>query len=374
MPLKLSNNVLDTEVILDRVEFIDEGNVSYFKVSSIDHSGVKFHYYPEATSGWDKEWFEIYLFENPYLNAENDVFQVYESTHQRERLGWIFPITILESNDNDYRDYLNLNNYKYIAYCKLLELDVSISENGEWGEYRTLAEVFGNVVVCIMSKDAIAKIADFRIENYVLSFYRYGYLLFGGSPKSKAIYDRSEFVSGMRRKDRTRVLLKKAVYNITSNEFIKSLYMEHLLQSDHYLVRFILLYQIVEYFIEEKTVTKFNEYIERYQKGEMTKNDFRESVNRSSSERSVVASLLNTSLIDGKLKAEFENEAKFLLADIGRVMNTRSFADCVYSVRNLVTHSYRDLATYSDRVKRLTELFECVITELLINADHSSDR
>lgn len=365
MPLKLTNIGNDSEVALDKVEFIEENDVRYFRVSNSESIGVNFQYIPISTSSWDKERYEIYLFENSYLNAENDVFQVYEKTISEERLGWIFPITILESNENDYREFSNLNHYKYVAYQKLFELEFSITARDNANEFLKLSEVFGNVIVCILCKETIKKINDFKFQNYLLSFYKYGYLLFSGFTKSKAIYDRTAFVTEMR--NSSRVNLTKANFDITTNEFTKSLFIEHLLQSDNFLVRFIFLYQIVEHFIDEFSETQFNEHIENYQSKKLAKNDFRESINKSATERELVTDLFNTTLIQKELKEEFISEVNFLYNDIGRVTKKNSFPDKIYNIRNLVTHSLRELTAKSESMKKITELFERIIIDLLTN-------
>ena len=365
MPLKLTNIGNDSEVALDKVEYIEENNVRYFRVSNSENIGANFQYIPIATSNWDKELYEIYLFENSYLNAENDVFQVYENTISEERLGWVFPITILESNENDYREFSNLNNYKYVAYKKLFELNFKIQARDNTNEFLKLSEVFGNIIICILCKETTKKIKEFKFENYILSFYKYGYLLLSDFPKSNAIYDRTAFITEMR--SNSRVNLTKAKFDITNNEFTKSLFIEHLLQSDNFLVRFIFLYQIVEHFIDEFSETQFKEHIENYQSKKLAKNDFRECINKSATERKLLIDLFNSTLIQKELKEEFITEVDFLYNDLGRVTKKNSFPDKIYNVRNLVTHSLRELTTKSELLKKITELFERIIVDLLIN-------
>lgn len=365
MPLKLTNIGNDSETFLANVQYFEENDVRYFRVSNSENIGVNFQYIPITTSDWDKEQYEIYLFENSYLNAENDVFQIYEKTIREERLGWIFPLTILESNENDYKEFSNLNNYKHIAYQKLFELNFEIEAKNNTNEFLKLSEVFGNIIVCILCKKTIQKINEFKFENYLLSFYKYGFLLLKDFPKSKAIYDRTAFITEMRKG--SRVNLTKANYDITINEFTKSLFLEHMLQSDNFLVRFIFLYQIVEQFIEDFSETQFNEHIENYQNKKLTKNDFREAINKSATERDLVVDLFNSTLIQKELKEEFVSEVDFLYNDIGRVNKKNSFPDKIYNIRNLVTHSLRDLTTRSESIKKITELFERIVVDLLTN-------
>lgn len=364
MPLKVTDTGSDSEVALDKIEFLDENDVRYFRVSNSENFGVNFQYIPIATSNWDKEKYEIYLLENSYLNAENDVFEVYEDTISDERLGWIFPITILESNENDFRDFKNLNHYKYVAYQKLLELNIKISARDNANEFLKLSDVFANSIICILCKNTIQKINDFKLENYLLSLYKYGYLLLGDVPKSKGIYDRTEFVRQMRQS--ARVKLIKANFDITANDFTKSLFQEHLLQSESHIIRFIFLYQIIEHFIQIEFDTLFQIHLDDYQNNRLAKNDLRENIINSSRERVIIQSVFNPITIRQELKEEFISECDFLFADIG-LISKNSFTDKIYDIRNLVTHRLRELTTKSESLNRITEIFERIIVDLLIN-------
>ncbi len=364
MPLKLTDTTCDFEIALDKIEFLDENNVRYFRVSNSENIGVNFQYFPIAISNWDKERYEIYLLENSYLNAENDVFEVYEDTLTDERLGWIFPITILESNENDFRNFKNLNHYKFIAYQKLLELNINISVKDNVNEFLKLSDVFNNSIICLLCKDTIQKINDFKFDNYLLSLYKYGYLLLGNVSKSKAIYDRTEFVRQMRQN--ARIYLAKANFDITSNDYTRSLFQEHLLQSESHIIRFIFLYQIIEHFIQIEFDNQFQMHIDNYQNNKVAKNDLRESIINSSRERVIIKNVFNPITISQELKNEFLSECEYLFADIG-LISKNSFPDKIYDIRNLVTHRLRELTTKSESLNKIIEIFELIIVDLLIN-------
>lgn len=364
MPLKLTDITNDSEVALENIEFIEETNVRYFRVSNGENIGINFQYFPVATSNWDSDRYEIYLLENSYLNAENDVFEVYEST-LNERLGWIFPITILESNENDFSDFKNLNHYKFVTYKKLFELNFKTHTGINSASLARLSDVFGNLIICILSKETIGKISEFRFENYLLSLYKYGYLLLDDTPKSKPIYDRTYFIREMREK-RAKVKLTKAKFDIVANDFTKSLFKEHLLQSESFLVRFIFLYQIIEHFIKLEFDLQFQSHLDQYKNHRLAKNDLRESIINSSRERELIKNVINPITISQDLKDEFMSECNFLFNEIG-LDSKDSFPDKIYDIRNLLTHRLRDLTTKIETLNKLTEIFERIIIDLLIN-------
>lgn len=365
MPIKISVDNLDSEIVLDIVEFIEEKDLRYFCVKNSDEIGINIRYIPIDISHWDKNQFDIYLFENSYLNAENDVFEVYENAIPNERLGWIFPITILESNENDFVDYKNLNNYKFIAYQKLLELSISVKLKGNSDEYYKLSDLFGDLIVCVICKETAKKIDNFAFINYTLSLYKYGYLFLGDTRRSKMIYDRTDFIREMR-SVRARVKLILPNFDIYSNGYTKSLFVEHLLQSENYIIRFIFLYQIIEHFIQQEFDKSFQLHLTNYTEGKLSKNDLRERINNSSRERDLIRSVLELIEFPNELKGEFIQECEYLFNDL-KLDSKDGFSDKIYDFRNLITHNYREVADKSEILKKITEIFERIIIDLLIN-------
>ncbi|KAA6319229.1 hypothetical protein EZS27_030854 [termite gut metagenome] len=326
---------------------------------------IIFQYIPSFISNWDRDKYEIHLFENLYLNAENDVFEVYEHTIKDERLGWIFPITILESNENDYTDCKNLNHYKFIAYQKLLEQDAIVSVNDKSIDYGKLSDIFPNTIVCILCKETSQKIRDFRIDNYLLSFYDYGYLHFEGYPKAQAIYDRAGWVTEMRQ--HKRVILHKANFDITINGYTNALFKEHLLQSDNHIIRFIFLYQIIEHFIQVDFDSQFKTHLNSFNNRQLTLNDFKEEISTLSSERKRINNVFASVQLLADLKSDFVSEFDFLINDIGRTYKKNTFEDKIYDFRNLITHDLRQLTPKVDSLKKIIGIFERITVSLLIH-------
>ncbi|WP_028668261.1 HEPN domain-containing protein [Runella zeae] len=211
----------------------------------------------------------------------------------------------------------------------------------------------------------IQKINNFQFNKYILSFYKDGYLLYSGSPKAKTTYDRIAFVENKRKNKR--ITIQPSKFDIKANDFTNSLFIEHLLQSDHYLVRFIFLYQIIEYFIDELSEKQYSEHVENYKAKKISKNDFRESINTSATERKLINDVFELTTVQKELKDEFITDIDFLFKDIDKISDKKSFPDKIYNLRNLVTHNLRELTTKSDSLKKITEIFERIIVDLLIN-------
>lgn len=371
MPIKLTDSNNDSEKILDIVEYLKEEDLRYFRVRNSDNIGINIKYIPLTESNWKKDSCDLFIFENPYLNAENDVFEVYEKTIDNEKIGWIFPVTILESNDNDFANTKNLNNYKYVAYQKLLEIDIAIKEKSNPDEYYKLSEIFKDSIVCLLlHKETTQKIVNFNIENYLLSFYNLGYLLFsvGGSLNSKPIYKNPAFIDEMRNTGKKRVTLIKSNFEISSNNFIYALFREHLLQSENYLIRFILLYQVIELLMESEFEYELQRSIDEFTNRTLSKNDLKEDIITSTNERALIGSIFNKTNINGELKSEFIDECNYLFQELKvNKKSKKNLADDIYNLRNVITHNLRILTNKADSLLKITEIFERIIIDLLIN-------
>lgn len=366
MPFKFVNDQTEEEIVLDIVEYIEDEDLRYFRVRNSDNVGININYVPKTISTWDKERFELYIFENPYLNAENDVFKIKEKTRD-ERLGWIFPITILESNENDYSDIQNLNNYKYIAYKKLLEQNVSVKTKGNNFTY-TLGELFPNSVICLLSTDTISKIPNFNFKNYILSLYHYGYLKIHTTSVAKPIYDRSAFVEDMRRPDRTTITIHKANFDIYSDDFFRSLFTkDHLLQSESYLVRFVFLYQIIEHFMAREFDMQFEQYLNAYKETSLGKNDLKENIMSLSKERNLIRDIFSRITIESGVTSDFTSECEFLFNELNFIPKSNSFPDKIYDLRNVIVHRFRELINKTESMQKILEIFERAIILSLIS-------
>jgi len=328
---------------------------------------IEIEYIPTSTSSWDSALFDIYFFENPYLSAENDVFEV-DFYGVEERVGWIFPITILESNENDYQNFKNLNNYKFIAYKKLLEGSLRFLGD-EPKENYNLRDFYNECSICILSKNVTSTVTNFNIDDYILSFYNFGYLSYdqNNGSKAAAIFDKSDFIVTMRSLDRKKITLKQSSFSVKNNDFIRALYHEHLLQSGNHVIRFIFLYQIIEDLMQVEFNSQFDNYLVDFQEKTIGKNDLKESLIKASSERTLVKYIFNRCTLFPEIKDAFKEECLVLFSNVNKTLkNPDSISDSIYDLRNLITHQFRDLRHYDNQLSRVIEVFERLITNTLL--------
>lgn len=365
MPLIVRNNIgyPSPAISLDRVEFYNLDGDKYFKLAdSKNNFELRIKYIPNFESDRDPSRYECFLFENPYLTAENDVFEVYENTLQG-RLGWIFPIAAIDSNENNYAEDNSFKHYRHIAYQKLLCLDYPVDYTDAKEEYR-ISEIFHDITVLIISTDEIAKINDFKITDYILSFLKYDYLIFGRDFKGKKAFKKDGDIEKIRNR-KHKITIKKSAYNIFSDQYTKTLFIDHVYQVENILMKYIFLYQIIEQFIQKLGDSQLYEIIQEYRDEKITKNTVKEKIGKIQSDRGLIKKTFEKTSIKNEIRIAFLEKCTFLFTDLGLSVS-QNFEDAIYDFRNLITHNYRLLTDKTDELSELVYLFEAIMIELLI--------
>ena len=363
MALRLIDSRSESEKEYSNIVFYQETEPPYFLLKDNSGNELVIEYLPTIGRLWNYEEFDVFLMENPYRNKEKDVFDVYhESLH--ERIGWIFPITLLESSETQYIDYSNFDNYRFVAFRKLLSFDNKIVMKAQGNIYKLTDFYDESLVICTLHRPTIAKIQKFDFKKFTLSLYKDGYSFYEGELKAQSIPQKNSYFKSIPQKI-NRITLKDSGFDISSNPFFEYLFQDILLRSENHFVRFIFVYQIIEYFMEREFDILFEKQLANYQANAISKNDFRENINNSFKERFVINELFTNTPIDEELKTSFVTAFKALFDEIGYVYNI-SFADKLYDFRNMITHNTRIVATKSELIK-LVEMYERIVLNLLIN-------
>lgn len=371
MSLKLARVSEGRSVLssLDHVSFVNDETGKYFIISNKKGDEIQVTYAPAYVSSWDHSRFELFLFENPYLNAENDVFEIHIEG-LAARVGYIFPIATLDSIEHDYVNNRYFKNYSSVAYWKLLQSNFTVNLVSSKIEY-SLSELFPDLCVALLSKDDLAQIPGFRIEDYSLSFLKSDYLLFQSSRKGKAAFNKTAEIQKLR-SGTHRLTIQKSRFDILLNQYTKSLFIDHVYQSESFLVKYIMLYQIFEYFIEVIGDAQLENVINEYSAGRISKNKVKESIKYLNSDRSLLKNLFEHTPIDSEVRKSYMENCIYLANDIGEGIKS-DFIETIYDFRNLITHRYRAVASKTDSTSKVVQLFELVVIEFLINYNSSSD-
>lgn len=328
---------------LSNLELIKDGTNTFFKVSDKENlNSILVEYQPILDEEYSNTNFELILFKNNYLNAENDVFQIFDKL-AKIRLGWIFPLSNLEGSENDFYNNEHLNKYKFVAFqLLLLANEESITLQDDLEQFNISDIYKDNPIIVILSKENTSEIPDFSIKNYIPSLSKYGY------------YKQNEFENLLKFSQKNTYCLKyrgkvkldlyKSQRDIESDRFFNELFSKHLKSLGHHLIRFHLLYQIIEYIITERFDVVFDNLIHKFNDDKIVKNDFIEKINQLGKERSNIKKVVECLK---KNKTDFnipnlERDCKDLLVAHNKEIKN-SLGDLIYDVRNLIVHNYRDI-------------------------------
>ena len=319
-----------------------KGKVSFRLYDAEDDNSIIFDYIPIGETEFSYKDYQVVLLDNNYLNAENDVFQIFDKK-EKIRLGWIFPFSNLVSNENDFSNNEYLNKYKYVAYqLLLLSTNKDLDTEQGFDEIRISNFYLDNPIVMVLSNNNIAKINNFSLHNYIPSLAKYGYYIQNEYSNRLNLDAKRDYCLNYRGK--SKLNLTCAVRDIKSDRFFSELFSKHLKSLEHHLIRFHILYQVIEYTLSERFDVVFKSLISEYNASSIKKNDFIEGINQLGKERAnikkVVEQVQNKNC-DSDI-VNLERECKNLLHSHGKkIKNTTG--DLIYDVRNLIVHNYRDI-------------------------------
>lgn len=355
-----------SDLALINLELIKEDNSSLFKLtdSKFDTS-ISFNYVPKLEEGYDFMDFQLMIFENKYLNAENDVFQVFEKENGN-RLGWIFPLSVLESNENDLFDNIHFNKYKFVAYQLLLLANGrSINLDTNFTEFQ-LSDIYkDNPIILVLSNSNTLKIPDFNIKDYIPSLSKFGYYEQNENSYKAKLKPKDEFCIQFRGKEK--ITLFKSKTKVYNDRFFSELFDKHLKFLDHHLIRFHLLYQIIEYILTERFDTVFNKLVNDYNTSELMKNDFIEQINQLGKERVNIKKIVecvkqNPHDFD---TVNLERDCKALLENHNNKIKN-SLGDMIYDTRNLIMHNYRNIESEEiELIENITHELELLTINII---------
>lgn len=320
-----------------------------FEYNDGEGTSMPFDYLPKIQQAWtNTEDFELILLENPYLNKESNVFDIYTDKPD-DRIGWIFPISVLESEDLEERG--NILNYLYIAYQILLlrinKLEVTKT---------LLSDYYKNdAIICLVNKRTAP---DFHINTYYFSLYWYGYSVLNEDIDCRNV----EHYSYDYLKSRIKLT---AASKLTTDPVITNLIKQELPTADNLLHRFILLYQAIEHLMEIEAYNKAQNSVNKYNSKSIGIRDLLQELKNQTSEFFIIKEIFSNSSVNKDTLSKFREECRKLFQNASFDPNDKSDISYFYNFRNQIVHSYRKYLTSHGQLGITMQIFERVILELI---------
>ncbi len=329
-----------------KVEFFQEE--SCFQLTKRGNN-IPFQYIPnnkKILPNLKDESFDIILLNNPFLHKEINRF-VIKFDDSEERAGFLFPISLLESEEIDDKYLLS---YMFVAYRQLL-LRIKNEATG------VLSDSFPDAFVLAIHKPTKP---DFQFKEYVLSLAHYGFYKYREKidtrcPRLNCIEDQTQIIR-----------LKKFDVDNFHNGYVNNLIFNRLCLTSDFLTRFILVYQIVELYISEIHHNLLEDSIDKYKRNEITRNDFSEELKKISRESYQIEQLVK-GLHDEEVCTKYRDDVLSLFNDIGysTADKSKSLDSLLYTLRNQIFHNYNIFDGHEDALNQVIFSFERVIIMLL---------
>ncbi|TWT00593.1 hypothetical protein [Planomicrobium sp. CPCC 101079] len=302
---------------------------------------------------------ETFIFYNKNF-SESNIYQVYEK-EERIRVGWIFPLQALISKEHKYAENVYFLNYAYMAlfnfFVKEGNTDKSLTPNFREDGIYTIEDFYDveNIQVLILSSMSLNKVSEFCIEDYYLDLYRKGYYL-------KKYDGEKEVVQA----DET-IKISKISADMKSDPYPVHLFTDVLIAETHLLVRFHLLYQVIELIIDKIFNKELKSILVGLGAGEKKLSQIKDEFNELSKENNRIKKLFTEHISNNSLKSSLKDECNKLLLSNGRDGKGDSGLS-LYGVRNLIVHDYRSISpTDYELIKEINYLFEEVVIDILIS-------
>ncbi|MFP5111607.1 hypothetical protein ACSU64_04385 [Bacillaceae bacterium C204] len=356
------NNELSVK--FNKVEF-DESN-SQYKLSggsSDNQTQIKFEYVLPIHRSGNSSAYELYIFHKKNA-AENDIYQIYEKSIEK-RIGWVFPIQALNSIEHSYADNQFFLNYAFVAYEKLLkgefigEADIKEPLLDQSISYSLYNFYEDDIILFVISKAAIEELGGFNFADYIPWLYKCGYYYL---PKIEERYEKYD----------ARFNVKKVSNEIKDEKYIHYLFKEILTKEQHHIVKFHLLYQVIELLIEKIFHKEFKEMIQGVSSGEMSFFKLKDEIGTIAKEKQRIQKLFDN-YINGSFQSKniLGDKCNDLLRVLNREESSASY-EALYSVRNILVHENRKVMSKEcvDIICSINDNFEDVIIDILVGINN----
>lgn len=387
MPLKLDKQTF-TVITTDDISFLSQDES--FSIS-----------YPFRPSVYEStEEYDIHLFKNRYGSSERHIFQI---CHQNICFGWIFPLIIFDDPDGFIQNILEITGFNgledqtiqnslkleenktkkffyekvaYPAFRKLVE-DSLIHKPAEVGktEYKILDFYDEETVVLIVSKTKLEKLSPLKIEDFIPDFFKWGYVLIHKEDDFYIIEVNQQNPHSILDEKKTFEKIKvEPLSKMLRNEvYITELFKNVLKVKLHPLVRFHLLYQVIELLINQIGIQQFNDNVAALTDLQNIKPSDLRSVHEIKDllERIRKLDVPNeqeriNKLIDEKCKLKKVDYQGFYKHDLIDDNNTE-LPKQIYKLRNLLVHGYYSLFSKDKDIDKKIDLINRELEKLIVD-------
>lgn len=367
--LSLRVNNADVTYKLDDISFEKLGSRAHFILKSSENNDIflTVPYVLPLNEDFHIEQYRCYPFMNPEFSRENDISEVYVKAENVGRIGWIFPVQALVSHEHSFAENIHFQRYCWVTFNQLLRgnlfstslvLDINYLE----GEVSLVDIYSSQLLILTLSNIKTALIANFTIDSFLPALYVHKYIFCDDQLEIKNLI---KHVSDDASPAKIKIVEMSDI--LRDDVYINALYKVHLKETNHPLVQFHLLYQIIELLI---TRIFDCEVIKILNQSESIPHKIAQNLKAITSEDNRIKKLYECYLLSNKernnINIQLVKACNFLLANFNEEKDHVS--DAFYHVRNLVVHRFRDVTAIDNGIELLHDInreFEYTLTDIL---------
>lgn len=332
----------------------DEENREYRVIKK----GKEVSYKPEleVIAEYDPKDFMVKILYNQ-KTVENSIYQV--CCDKSKRVGWLFPLQALCSNQHDYHDNEFFLRQAYIAYYIILEKIVDEIEFEKDDEVILTDYLNENCQILLLEKSLLEREnIIFTYEKYAPSFLYYGYT----TQNFKFEFGR---IADLEKKIR----LNKVSAELEQDIYISTLFCDLIPSNLDELSRFHVLYQTIEVMITIIFRYRFKELLQELESSakDIYINETAQQLKNLIGENDRIKKLFNEwCKIETDIASDLKNECKAFLDENEYSVEKDDLFSCLYGTRNLIVHSmYKLKREELEKLKEINERFLYAVVNMV---------
>ena len=316
----------DSEDVCNSLQYEKENNVFYLQ-NSVGKTICEFWPKLQLDSEYNPSQYRYLFLHNEREDySENSIFQVYVD---KQRIGWIFPIQALLSDQHDYAGNKFFLRYAYVAVWLLLN-NIKSENEQEISSEIFLDDFYDNsLTLLVLDNENISRLeGTFGIENYTISLYQYGYSWSG----------RGNLDSQIEKPDKI-IHLKSIAKELQQTKYIYTMFEKEIPKIQEAFARFHTYYQIVEILISIVFEDKFKTFVDLLKNSKESLFEQRDKLGNMILEKQRVKWLFAEYVsIPQTEKNILDEQCKKLLQENSKKAGV-GMAENLYAVRCLLVHS-----------------------------------
>jgi len=340
----------------------------------LDFDGIKFNK--------NINEYEVGLYINPYLNAQNDVFTLQDYDLERI-IGYIFPLNALiedsyleveEQNVNNKNNIKNkeyIKAYKFYSYKFLLtEFEINNPEKLDQDKL-LLSDIYDDKIIVVIIYKPLIESGNNVLKLYNPSLALHGYYNYTNNlsfynyiQEHSVILESTIQNHYLKYRGKSNIKIKKCNDKVLADPIIDLLYNKFLPIADNSLYRFLLLYQFIEHFIDLHFRTELSKLLVEIKS--LTAYEIFDELVELKKERKRINQILNNISFDDK--SVIENLLKRFITNFKSDYKKNTLGDYFYDIRNLLVHNYKKILEKDAEIESLPIiiLLEIVIHNLIL--------